>query len=114
MNLFNINQCHSVKNKTDIYTQCCNKPKKNENFCGVHLNSKKIILYSMDNVNNTNNMENLSLMDSTISLLSMTLDKKYESLIENFIENNIEDIMILEDITSHTSHISKWTPIDTN
>ena len=45
MNIFNINLCHSVKNKNTLQIQCSNKPKHNEILCGKHLTSKNIILF---------------------------------------------------------------------
>lgn len=54
MNIFNTNLCHSVKNKLKKNEQCCNKQKPNEIFCGVHLNSKNLILFD------SNMYENIS------------------------------------------------------
>jgi hypothetical protein len=55
MNLFNINLCHSIKNKNTTHIQCSNKPKNNEVLCGKHLISKNIILFNDVNVIAMNN-----------------------------------------------------------
>jgi hypothetical protein len=46
--------CKSVKSKTFLNVQCCNKAKLGEILCGTHLKSKNIILYqeSSDNIPN--------------------------------------------------------------
>lgn len=51
MNIFNINLCHSVKNKKTLEIQCSSKSKHNEILCGKHLASKNIILFKNNIVN---------------------------------------------------------------
>jgi hypothetical protein len=56
MNTFNINLCHSVKNKKTLEIQCSSKPKHNEILCGKHLASKNIILFK-NNINQVKEIE---------------------------------------------------------
>ena len=57
---FNILLCRSIKSKVDKHLQCCNKPKDNGLFCGIHLKSNNIILYNsiVNKKNNKNNIIN--------------------------------------------------------
>jgi hypothetical protein len=57
---FNILLCRSIKSKADTHLQCCNKPKDNGLFCGIHSKSNNIILYgsTINNINNMNNINN--------------------------------------------------------
>ena len=56
---FNILLCRSIKSKVDTHLQCCNKPKDNGLFCGIHLKSNNIILYN-STINNINNINNIN------------------------------------------------------
>ena len=58
--------CHSVKSKSNLNIQCSNKKKNNENFCGIHLNSKNLILFKPPNLFKNNldiliNSENIKM-----------------------------------------------------
>lgn len=62
--IYMITLCKSVKSKTLLSVQCCNKPKPGELFCGTHLKSKNIIIFTeicqiiMETSNIENNTEN--------------------------------------------------------
>lgn len=74
----NIFLCSSVKNKLTLNEQCCNKVKKNNIFCGTHLNSKNIILFKPIEYNTDNNISNISSI-SNISNISNILNEEDDS-----------------------------------
>jgi hypothetical protein len=57
-NIEHNNLCQSVKSKNNLNLQCQNKPKKNELFCGIHLNCKNILLFKVENTTNSSNIIN--------------------------------------------------------
>lgn len=74
--------CKSVKSKTFLNVQCCNKAKVGEILCGKHLNSKNIILYKEtvndsvnDQVNNKPNSDVVHVIDSSINSSLEILNK---------------------------------------
>lgn len=48
-----VDKCLSVKSKTENGIQCSRKPKSGHDFCGVHLRSKKPVIYSPTTTKNT-------------------------------------------------------------
>ena len=95
---YNNNLCQSVKNKTNLNLQCQNKPKKNEVFCGIHLNCKNIILYNnANNANNINNINNININNNIID--NSTLHNNIES-------NTIIDITTQENTNTLINTVS--------
>lgn len=78
MNNFNNNLCHSIKSKSDVSTQCCNKPKINETLCGIHIKSKNIILYKSSN----NSAIALNLVDIKPINIDMCIDNSDQKIYE--------------------------------
>lgn len=66
MDNFNMNICHSVKNKDNLNIQCCNKQKKNEILCGIHIKSKNIIFFKKTVVNPGANPEATSEINTNV------------------------------------------------
>ena len=71
---FNILLCRSIKSKVDIHLQCCNKPKDNGLFCGIHLKSNNIILYN----STVNNMNNINIDESKADSKKQKLNEDTE------------------------------------
>ena len=80
MNNFNNNLCHSIKSKSDVSTQCCNKPKINEIFCGIHIKSKNVILYKSNN-NSNNSAISINLVDIKPLNIDMCIDNNIDQKI---------------------------------
>jgi len=81
MNNFNNNLCHSIKSKSDVSTQCCNKPKINETLCGIHIKSKNVILYKSSNNNSNDSVISLNLVDIKPLNIDMCIDSNIDQKI---------------------------------
>ena len=81
MNNFNNNLCHSIKSKCDASTQCCNKPKINEIFCGIHIKSKNVILYKSSNNNSNNSAISINLVNIKPLNIDMCIDNNIDQKI---------------------------------
>lgn len=109
MNVFNFNLCHSIKNKKDFNTQCPNKHIKDENFCGVHINSKKIVLFKKDSIPIDQNAMEVTAIDVTaINIAAMDIEEiddakadiskiiySKEELIEKILKNSTINVYTL-------------------
>jgi len=82
--------CKSVKSKTFLNVQCCNKAKPGEIFCGKHLNSKKIILYKeSDQESIENNINSIVLSNDTDFDVVHVIDTSINSLLETLTKTDI-------------------------
>ena len=90
--------CKSVKSKTFLNVQCCNKAKLGELFCGKHLNSKNIILYketgnNIEQPNIVNNKNNNTINNTVNDTVNNTVNDTINvHIIDSSIKTSIETL----------------------
>ena len=122
-NIAHNNLCQSVKNKNNTNIQCQNKAKKNEIFCGIHLNCKNIVLFAVNNINNTNisntNISNTNISNTSINNSNITYNNDTNNLInnlnsidldsiENVIHNSINEFVTENNTTNLINTVSNF------
>jgi hypothetical protein len=114
MSVFNPLLCFSVKSKSCLNEQCLNKPKQNETLCGVHLNSKNLLLFTQYNNINvvpnilTNAITNVVNNDEINSTNSIT------NVVANAVTNAITHTNIINKINSSNVNINKNNNVNEN
>jgi hypothetical protein len=86
--------CKSVKNKLNLSTQCCNKPKPGEILCGTHLKSKNVIIFQEQPNNIVLNETNImgikySKCDSPKEVKENTFDLLISESLNNVSKNDV-------------------------